>query len=108
METMFNTLSVLTALGVLVCLVYVRRLRKYVASPSWTYKECAFIAFILSQFSSLINIGVYGGGLSKLGLLTKVLQLVGIGLLALSYATLGDMFKGIVKKFRLKIPMKPE
>lgn len=102
MTTLFNVLSILTALGVGVCLLYVRRLRTYVSSPSWSLKLWAFVMFFLAQVGGVINIYFYNGGLNWLGIANTSLRTLGIALLALGYAKMECTLKALFKKFRIK------
>jgi hypothetical protein len=102
MITMFNVLTLLASVGVLVCLVYVRRLRAYIASPSWTLKEWAFYCFLAGQLGGLVNIAWLAPSLNWLGLVNTGLRVIGIGLLAASYITLDKTLHRLFEKLRIK------
>lgn len=100
MEILFNILSVVIVLEVVVCLAYVRRLSKYVDSLSWKLKEGAFICFVVGQLGGLINVYLFNSGLNWLGMFNTGTRAVGTGLLAASYIAMEDMFRDLWTKLR--------
>jgi hypothetical protein len=96
----FNLLSILTALGVVLNLVYVRRLNTYIPSRSWTLKQIAWSCFLLAQIGGLLNVYFYNSGLNWLGVVNSVGRFAGVILLVISYSMLEGTLKGLLKRIQ--------
>lgn len=98
--TLFNLLSLVTALGVLGCLGYARRLRFYIPSNSWTVTMLAWTCFVVAQIGGLVNVYFYGGGVNWLSLVNSVVRLTGVALFLVSYMLLEKTLKNLLKKIQ--------